>query len=297
MLVRMTVPRDRPSTAASTEPDDVSSRILIAVRDYAAMKLGPEVAHASFALAVRDAVGGVTRATDPRAWVPLAVLHDVLAAFEDTLGPSFLIDAVTWVIPARRDLSAMSLTALTTPDMFYARIDRARSFFARHVRFESRREGPGRYAVELHYREGLPKSHASCLVGRGVLHAVPLLFDLPPATVTERACRNEGAPHCLYAVEYRHEPPLALYGATLGALVAASGALLAPSLLLGLVPLAGWLLGRDIQHARTRAFMTRVSEEHRRVIAENEVDFQRRFDEMKALYDALEKRSAHDDER
>jgi hypothetical protein len=273
-----------------TEPDDISSRMLIAIRDYAAMKLGPEIAHATFERAVRDAPGGVTRATDPRGWVPLEVLHGVLAAFADTLGPTFMIDAATWVIPARRDLSAMSLSALTTADMFYARIDRARSFFARHVRFESRREAPGRYAVELHYREGLPRSPASCLVGRGVLHAVPLLFDLPPATVTEHSCRNDGASHCSYLVEFRHEPPLALYGAALGAVVAAVGAVLSPGFLWLLAPLGGWLVGRDIQHARTRAFMTRVSEEHRRVIAENEADFQRRFDEMKALYDALEKR-------
>ena len=204
-------------TEVTTERDDISSRMLIAIRDYAAMKLGPEIAHATFELAVRDAAGGVTRATDPRAWVPLDVLHNVLAAFEDTLGPSFLIDAATWVIPARRDLSAMSLSALTTPDVFYARIDRARSFFARHVRFESRRERPGRYAVDLHYREDVPKSHGTCLVGKGVLHAVPLLFDLPPATVTERQCRNAGAAHCSYAVEFRHERPLALLGAALGA--------------------------------------------------------------------------------
>jgi hypothetical protein len=95
-------------------------------------------------------------------------------------------------------------------------------------------------------------------------------------------------------VEFRHEPPLALYGAALGGLAALVGALPSPSLLWLLAPLGGWLVGRDIQHARTRAFMTRVSEEHRRVIAENEVDFQRRFDEMKALHDALERR--HDRE-
>lgn len=278
-------------TAVSTEhdPDDISSRMLIAIRDYAAMKLGPEVAHSAFELAVRDAPGGVTRATDPRAWVPLEVLQSVIAAFEDTLGPAFLIDAATWVIPARRDLSAMSLSALTTPDVFYGHIDRARSFFARHVRFESRRERPGCYAVDLHYREGLPKSPASCLVGKAVLHAVPLLFDLPPANVTERSCRNTGAEHCSYTVEFRHEAPLALYGAAAGLVVALVGAVVSPSFMWLLAPLGGFLIGRDIQHSRTRAFMTRVSEEHRRVIAENEADFQRRFDEMKALYAALEK--------
>ena len=193
-------------------------------------------------------------------------------------------------LACRRDLSSMSLTALTTADVFYAHIDRARSFFARHVRFESRREAPGRYAVDLHYREGLPRSRASCLVGKGVLHAVPLLFDLPPAVVTEHACRLDGADHCSYSVEYRHEPPLAIYGAGLGTLIAALGALLLPSTTWLLVPLGGWLFGREIQHARTRAFMARVTEEQRRVIAENEADFQRRFDEMKSLYDALERR-------
>jgi hypothetical protein len=281
---------DQALTAVQHEHDDISARILIAIRDYAAMKLGPEIAHATFEVAVRDAAGGVTRATDPRAWVPLEVLHQVLSAYEDTLGPSFLTDVATWVIPTRRDLSSMSLTALTTADVFYAHIDRARGFFARHVRFESRREAPGRYAVELHYREGLPESRASCLVGKGVLHAVPLLFNLPPAVVTEHACRLDGANHCSYSVGYRHEPPLALYGAGLGTLIAALGALLLPSTTWLLAPLGAWLFGREIQHARTRAFMARVTEEQRRVIAENEADFQRRFDEMKSLHDALERR-------
>jgi hypothetical protein len=283
----------RPAERTSQRAD-ISSRILIAVRDYAAMKLGREVAHATFDAAVRDAEGGVTRATDARAWVSLEVLHDVFTAFEDTLGPSFLADVATWVIPAQRDASAMSLSALTTADVFYAHLDRARSYFARHVRFVSKRERPGRYAVQLHYREGVPMSRATCLVGRGVLLGVPLLFDLPPAKVTEHACRNEGAPFCSYTVEFRHEAPLALCGTAIGALAAVGGALLAPSAAWLLAPLSGWLLGREIQHARTRQFMTRVSEEHRRVLAEHEAEFQRRFDEIKALNDALERSRARE---
>jgi hypothetical protein len=269
---------------------DVSSRILIAIRDYAAMKLGREVAYATFDSAVRDSEGGLTRATDPRGWVSLEVLHDVFTAFEDTLGPSFLADVLTWAIPARRDVSAMSLTALTTADAFYAHLDRARSYFARHVHFVSKRERPGCYAVQLHYREDVPKSRATCLVGQGVLLGVPLLFDLPPAKVAHHACRNDGAPFCSYTVEFRHEPPLALVGAGLGALASVGGALLAPSPAWLLALAGGWLVGREIQHARTRRFMTRVSEEHRRVLAEHEAEFQRRFDEIKALNDALERR-------
>lgn len=277
-------------THVATAPDDISARMLIAVRDYAAMKLGSEAANAAFALAVRDAEGGVARATDPRAWVPLEVLESVFAGFEDALGPSFLIDAATWVIPTRRDLSAMSLSALTTASSFYDHIDRARSFFARHVRFEARRERPGRYAIELHYREDVPRSPVTCLVGRGVLHAVPLLFNLPPAKVTELACRNDGAEHCSYVVEFRHEPPTGRIGAAAGALVAIGGALVHPDLAWLLAPLTGWFIGREIRLASTRSFMARVSEEQRRALAENEADFQRRFDEIKALNEALERR-------
>jgi len=267
---------------------DVSSRILIAMRDYAAMKLGAPIAHATFEVAVRDTDGGVARATDPRAWVALEVLESVAAGFEDLLGPTFVVDMATWVIPARRDLSAMSLSALTTPRVFYDHIDRARGFFARHVHFAARRETPGRYAVDLHYREDIPKSRVTCLVAKGVLHSVPLLFDLPPATVTERACRNDGADRCSYTVEFRAEMPTPLYGLGLGTLIATCGAVLAPTFAWAVAPVVGWLVGREIRHARRASFMARITEEQRRVLTENEADFQRRFDEITALNALLE---------
>ncbi len=254
------------------------------------MKLGAAIAHETFKVAVRDAEGGVVRATDPRAWVPLEVLENVNAAFVDQLGDAFLIDVATWVIPARRDLSAMSLSAFTTAQVFYENIDRARRFFARHVRFDARRVKAGRYAVDLHYREDVPPSPVTCLVARGVLHAVPLLFDLPPAEIVEHACRNEGADHCSYSVAFRAEAPIALFGAAAGVLVGACGAMGIPSFVWLVAPLLGWLFGRELQHARRSAFMAKVTEEQRRALAENEADFQRRFDELKALNVLLERR-------
>jgi hypothetical protein len=143
----------------------------------------------------------------------------------------------------------------------------------------------------LHYRDDVPKgSNVSCLVGHGVLHAVPLLFDLPPAKVEERACRFRGAPACIYDVTFHRDAPLALAAAGVGVVVATAGALLAPSLGWLAAPLAGWVLGREIQLARTRRLMTRVTEEHRRVLVEHESEFQRRFDEINALNRALERR-------
>ena len=271
--------------------DDVSSRILITLRDYAAMKLGAAVAHPAFETAVHDADCTVARATDPRAWVPLDVLESVARAFHDTIGPTFVVDATTWVVPVRRELSAMSLSELTTPDGFYTRIDRGRRFYARHLRFEMERKGPGRFDVMLRYRDDVPRNaNASCQVARGVLHAVPLLFDLPPAEVMERGCRSRGADACTYEVAFRSQAPLALAAAAGGALLAAAGALVAPTLGWLALPVAAWAVGREIQLARTRRYMTRVTEEHRRTLAEHEAEFQRRFDEIKALNAALERK-------
>jgi hypothetical protein len=270
--------------------DDVSSRILITLRDYAAMKLGPAVAYPAFETAVRDADCTVARATDPRAWVALDVLESVARAFHDTIGPTFVVDATTWVVPLRRELSAMSLSALITPDAFYARIDRGRRFYARHIRFVMKRKAAGRFDVVLRYRDDVPRNAAaSCQVARGVLHAAPLLFDLPPAEVKEQSCRSRGADACTYEVRFRSQAPLALAAATGGALLAAAGALAFPTLGWLALPVAAWAVGRELQLARGRRYLRSVTEEHRRALAEH-AEFQRRFDEIKALNAALERK-------
>lgn len=271
------------SVPPSADATDVSARLLLAIRDYAAMKLEPESARATFEEAVTDAGTPLSSATDPRAWVPLDTLAVVHDAFVDALGPDFMVDATTWAIPARRDLSSMSVSALTTPDLFYASLDRARSFFARHVRFEMRRVGRGRYDADLLYREGVPRRGPSCAVGRGVLVAVPLLFDLPPAVVRETACYGRGAERCSYEITFAAPRPLGLYGALVGALVGGAGALALPDLGWLFAPLLGWLCGREVDHMRARGLMARVTEEQRRALLENEADFQRRFDELEAL--------------
>lgn len=271
---------------------DVSARLLIAMRDYAAMKLGADVAELAFERAVGDAGGDPKAATDPRAWVDLEVLHSVASTFEARLGSSYVTDAATWVIPERRDLSAMSLTALATPELFYRHIDRARSFFAHHLRFSIDDSAPGRFDISLHYREDVPRMRASCRVGRGVLLAVPLLFDLPPATVDESECYADGAPCCRYRVRFAVEPPLAWYGSGIASALAVAGALLAPSWAWLLAPTVGWVLGHELRLFRVRRLMTRVSEEHRRVLGENEREFQRRFDDIQALNESLERRVA-----
>ena len=269
---------------------DVNMRLIHALTDFAGLRIGRNLAItiAERALAEQDV--DTTTGSDPHAWVSLEVLQAVADALAAETGAELITDAVTWVVPARRDLSAMSLTALTTPRMFYASLDRARDFFARHVRFEVTLTARNRADVRLTYRAGLPRHAHSCQVARGVLHAVPLLFDLPPAELTEHRCFKDGADACEYSVRWKNQRPVPWIGAAVGGVVLAAGMVVSPSAWWVTAPLVGWLVGRDILMTRLRKLMTRTTEEQRRVIADHERDFARRFDDLRSVNERLEDR-------
>jgi signal transduction histidine kinase len=269
---------------------DVNMRLLHALTDFAGLRIGRNLAITVAERALAEQEVDTHTGSDPHAWVSLEVLQAVADALAAETGAELITDAVTWVVPSRRDLSAMSLTALTTPRMFYANLDRARDFFARHVRFEVTLTARNRADVRLLYRAGLPRHAHSCQVARGVLHAVPLLFDLPPAELTEHRCFKDGADACEYSVRWKNERPVAWIGAAVGGAVLAAGMLVSPSAWWVTAPVVGWLVGRDILMSRLRRLMTRTTEEQRRVIADHEREFARRFDDLRGANELLESR-------
>jgi signal transduction histidine kinase len=273
-------------------PDDVNGRILLALRDFAAMKVGGEAAERAFDEALRKSGCPRESALDPNGWVPLDVLSAVADALRPLVGDGLVTDAVAWVIPNRRDLSAQSLSTFATASFFYRRLDRARGFFARHLRFEIDVPRNGRADVRVTYREDAPRRTESCDVARGVLHAVPQLFDLPPAQVIQKQCWARGDDACTFDVHWVREPPLAWIGFAAGVALSAVGYFVAPTPAWATLPLALGALGRELRMRHVRRLMTRVSDEQRRVLGEHEREFQRRFDEEKRRGDELEKRVA-----
>ncbi len=271
-------------------PHVINGRLVAVVLAYAEMKLGRAAALATFDDALVSSGFSREQALDPRGWVPLAVLERTCDAFEPELGATFVTDAFTWAVPIRIDFSAMSLSALTNPTFMMRRLDRARAFFARHLRYDVTLQGPGRATIRLRYTQGRPTKRHSCSVARGVIQGVPLIFDMPPAELTETECALDGADACTYDVRWRTEPAYAWIGFFLGITVAIIGALVSPSLLWPVAPLVGWVVGREVRMVRLRRYMTMVTEEQRRALAEHERDFQRRYDEIKELNDKLEAR-------
>jgi signal transduction histidine kinase len=273
-----------------TGDDDIRSRLLVELRDFAAMRIGQEAANRAFDASLAASGCPRERALDPTGWVPLDVFRAVADALRRLAGDGLLTDAVAWTTPNRRDLSAMSLSAFATPAFFYRHLDRARGFFARHVRFEVDVPTDGRAEVRLTYKEGLERHVESCQIAKGVLHGVPQLFDLPPAEVVEKECWAKGAEACVYEVRWAREAPLAGIGLVAGLAAGAMGWLATPTPAWVFAPLAGWMVGRELRMRNVRRLMTRVSEEQRRVLGEDQREFQRRFDEIKRLNDELEAR-------
>jgi signal transduction histidine kinase len=261
---------------------EVNMRLIHALTDYASLRVGRNAAvlateRALAANAVDEGTSG-----DPHAWVSLEAFRAVADALAATVGAAVITDAVTWVVPTRRDLSAMSLTAVATPRTFFANIDHAREFFARHLRFEVGAVGRGTAKLRLSYRAGAPRHAHSCQVARGVLCAVPLLFDLPPAELDETQCFAQGADACEYVVRWQNEKPSQWIGAAAGLAVLAVGMPLAPGGWWALAPAVGYFVGRELRMARLRSLMTRTTEEQRRVLGEHERELTRRFDELRA---------------
>lgn len=254
------------------------------------MKLGPARAEPLFEQTVLDAGGDLAAAKDVRGWVSAEMLQAVADAFARELGPDFVVNAVTWVVPARRDLSAMSLSSLVTPAAYYRAMDRGRAYYTRHLTLRPTNHGGGRTSVELHFREGVPRHTASCQVARGVFMAIPLLFELPMAEVEETQCWAEGADFCRFEVRYQQQLPWTAIGVTAGALAGLAGNFFLPSLGWALAPILLGGIGREVVHSRRRALVARITEEHRRVLGENERDFKRRYDEIRALNEGLEQR-------
>ena len=269
---------------------DIGGRLLAAMFDYGTYRLGPDTSRRVFTEAAASTRTTLEAATDLRGWVSLATFHAVADGYRPLLGESFVRDTFTWAVPVRRDFSAMSMSALMSPALMYRFLDRARSFFAHHLLFEVTPVSAGHVDVTLRYRKDVPRRRDSCDVGWGVLLSIPLLFDRPAAIVTEVACYAHGADACSYRVRFEPQPAFGLHGLAAGAAVSLAGLAVWPSSLWALAPAIGLWAGRELGTAAQRRHMGRVTEDHRRLLEENEREFKLRYDALARLNEQLELR-------
>jgi diguanylate cyclase (GGDEF)-like protein len=100
------------------------------------------------------------------------------------------------------------LRTLGSPGMVVRNIARAAAKFSTNTTMTATRVG--RTSATVHYRlhDGYTPSRFDCDYNRGLLPAVTELFGLPPATIRHTACQVDGAPECVYEMEWRRRARL-----------------------------------------------------------------------------------------
>jgi len=64
---------------------------------------------------------------------------------------------------------------------------------------------PSHAVIRWHWRDGIISSKDVCAFNKGIYSAVPTIWRMPPAKVTEEHCAFEGDPYCEVVVEFGHK--------------------------------------------------------------------------------------------
>ena len=97
---------------------------------------------------------------------------------------------------------ASLLRSLGSPEAVYGQIATTASKYSTVARLEAVEAGPGFVEIVATGLPDYPRSADHCAWTCGLMTQPPVLFDLPPATVTHERCAAFGAPACVYRVTW-----------------------------------------------------------------------------------------------
>lgn len=147
-------------------------------------------------------------------WIDYATRIRLFQATVDVLGdPHAMIDVGATAIANGLDHAlVLLLRTLGSPREVYRQLPRAVSKFTSTSTM--RIVTLGATSATVHYRlhDGYEHSRLDCDYARGLISAVPRLFDLPAAVVGHEACQSDGHPHCVYTIRWPRYRRFALLG-------------------------------------------------------------------------------------
>src|SRR5437763_1708911 len=97
---------------------------------------------------------------------------------------------------------ATLLRSLGSPEAVMRSITAAAGKFSTVSELMAIEAAPGRAVVQAVARAGFARHPMHCMWTAGLLSAPPVLFALPPATVTETECQARGGERCLYTIAW-----------------------------------------------------------------------------------------------
>ncbi len=95
--------------------------------------------------------------------------------------------------------------AFGNPNRVMARIQKVNDHFNRTKSIELLESSPTSSVVRLHWQKGITLSRDFCDFNRGIYQAVPEIWGLPAASLTETSCFFDGDPYCEYHISWERQ--------------------------------------------------------------------------------------------
>lgn len=200
------VPPDHPPGVKGTEVNCLNVKVIY---DYLIRKL-PEKAPLLFS----DLPKGYDNIDDPEEvltdennWIPSEVIvkmfQNSIEILDDQEAPYHIgYESIT-----NRNFGYIQKFFLTTfgsPFQVLKRIDRVNSQFNTTKVVETIYGSRTRAVVRLHWIESKKLSKDLCKFNLGIYAAIPTIWKLPPATITEVFCQYEGDPYCQFNITFHY---------------------------------------------------------------------------------------------
>ncbi len=147
----------------------------------------------------------VTVLTDENNWVSSDLIVQLFKNAKHLLNDPEAPYHIGFESIAQRDFGYIQRFFIHTfgsPKSLLQRVNHVNSQFNTTKVVETVYAASNRAVVRLHWKEHRTLSSDICRFNRGIYAAIPTIWNLPPATVTETFCQFEGDPYCQFNISY-----------------------------------------------------------------------------------------------
>ncbi len=144
--------------------------------------------------------------SDPNNWVSSSLLIKMYENARRITGDDLVAFKIGFESVRRQKLGYVQkivLFALRDPRIALKRVQAVNDRFNRNKVIKLLETKRDRAVMQLHWAKHLPLSVDFCLMNKGVYSAIPLIWGLPPANITETKCFFRGDNYCEYHLRWQ----------------------------------------------------------------------------------------------
>ncbi|UCD87478.1 MAG: response regulator, partial [Desulfobacterales bacterium] len=139
--------------------------------------------------------------TDSNNWISIEVCREIMNQAKKATSDEMAVYKAGFESVRQKKfgyLGKILVRALFTPKHAIRKAQKINDRFNKSKKVEIVSATNTHAVIRLQWFEDLPLTRDFCLINKGIYQAMSTVWDLPPATLEERACFFEGGPYCEY---------------------------------------------------------------------------------------------------